>query len=424
MSDPNDSSSSMRAGQLSHYEGDNDWNGSTIDAISDYANAATAATTTTTTDAALNSLPPPLPLPAGRDSHSSGNRPFTAGLVPPDQPGESTNTNNFAQIMVGTNLYAAPGDIRTDLLRHLPTAVATVLPHPDNRSRKRQRTETDIKSNHDASSPKSSNSSANLTTMQELSLIRIVTRMLRDQADLCCRQASQLEDISRNILKGPVCSEYEATTTRKNNGNSDNGYGCNHASGGDTNDVGTNNDYENNSKEQYHEDCQKEIKELKRQMHEYTLERQAMIKLSTNCYRGMKQLQKTMDAFLQGRQQNLQQESYRNFEVENQHEEDLNSEMEPFQFQYHRRHEMQNNVPNRDSIVTDQTPQKEDTMTRDEEKLDKDASDSEEESEEDYESSILGSFLNNPELKPIEVVRSHRRISERRSDDSFSSSDG
>jgi hypothetical protein len=415
MSDPNDSSSSMRAGQLSHYEGDNDWNGSTTDAISDYAAATAVATTTTTgaadaTDAALNSLPPPLPLPAGRDGHSSGSRPITAGLVPPDQPGESTNniTNNFAQIMVGTNLYAAPGDICTDLLRHFPPTVTTaVLLHPDDRSRKRQRTETDRKSNHDAPPPpKSSNSSTNLTTMQELSLIRIVTRMLRDQADLCCQQATQLEDISRNILKGTICSDDEATTTT-------------------TTTTRKNNDYENtSSKEQYHEDCQKEIKELKRQMHEYTLERQAMIKLSTNCYRGMKQLQKTMDAFLQERQQNLQQESYRNFEVENQREGDLNFDMESFQFQFHRRHEMQNNVPNRDSIVTDQTPQKEDTMTREEEKLDKDASDSEEESQEDYESSILGSFLNNPELKPIEVVRSHRRISERRSDDSFSSSDG
>lgn len=320
----------------------------------------------------------------------------------------------------------------SNLLRHLPTAAATAAavswPHPDN-GRKRPRSEIDTRSRHtfsmeeDATLPSTVVPNKALTAMQELTLIRVVTRMLRDQADLCNQQASQLEHISRNIHN----KEAWFQILHDDKGSS---YECQN-----NETVVDNSDKDGKDKHgQDDDECRREIKELKRQIHEYKSEREAVITLSTKCYQGMKQLQKNMDAFLQTRRMHP---SYQSFHVEQ------NNAMEgsktsisdriELSFPYddglgHVKLQPREKSSNRDESSSDTDndsapQQQQDTMElhqQDEENVDK-TSDSGDESQEDYESSILGSFLNNPGIKPIEVVPSNRRVRER-SDDSFSSS--
>eukprot|EP00557_Chaetoceros_sp_GSL56_P010921 CAMPEP_0176485352 /NCGR_PEP_ID=MMETSP0200_2-20121128/4993_1 /TAXON_ID=947934 /ORGANISM="Chaetoceros sp., Strain GSL56" /LENGTH=445 /DNA_ID=CAMNT_0017881989 /DNA_START=2577 /DNA_END=3914 /DNA_ORIENTATION=+ len=411
------------------------------------SNAFNYAANYMNTTAGLESLPP-LPGHPESDNYNSSfvgvlgvdetRQVGTVGIGTNQGYGTTANTTTTATTATTTTTTATPGGMimqSSNLLRHLPTAAALAtaatvsLPRPDN-GRKRPRSEIDRRSKHtcnmDEDATWSSTTVPNkaLTTMQELTLIRVVARMLRDQADLCNQQASQLEHISRNIHN----KEAWFQIVHDDKGSS---YECQNYET-----VVDNSDKDGKDKHgQDDDECQREIKELKHQMHEYKSEREAVITLSTKCYQGMKQLQKNMDAFLQTQRMHP---SYQSLDVEQ------NNAMEGSKTSTWDRIELsfpyddglgrvklqpRENSSNQDESSSDTDndsapqEQQQDAMElhqRDEENVDK-TSDSGDESQEDYESSILGSFLNNPGIKPIEVVPSNRRIRER-SDDSFSSS--
>jgi hypothetical protein len=160
---------------------------------------------------------------------------------------------------------------------------------------------SNINGNTDSSNPPSM-LPLSLNLPQQQNLIRTVTNMFRQQAQLCNQQANILEHISRNIHdRKKWFPNVDVDDQISVNDNDDND-----ANDSDDDDDGDNNDKDASDRRNGQQHGNKNDIRMASEKDAFIqkrLEREAVVRLATKSYQGMKELQKTMEAFLNRQQQ-------------------------------------------------------------------------------------------------------------------------